>query len=531
MRFPGKFPRCIGFGTSAVLGISVATGLMSCRPDPSESAKSPTSPAAPQTPAEGSKPFEPGEFAGAQAVLVFTGDVHGYLEPCGCAENQAGGFARRADLFEQIREDWKVPVAGFDIGGALDSDRVSYHQSKIKLEMMLRGLDEMGYSGSALGREELQLGAQELYQQHINLAAVDGFDVPFLASNVVLYGTPDIGTPVQTRVIEVGPVKVGVAAVIGKSTRQKLQDAGSLRDATELDVQDPSAVIPGMLAKLKEESPDVLVLLSQSEIDESLELAREYPEFNVVVTSGGPENPPIEPAYVDDTLIVQVGKKGKYAALVGVMPEKKLEWQVVELDKYHFANHPSMNQLMQDYQDRLKENWSTLTEHTVPDPGGVAFAGVESCKECHTFAYNVWSKSYHAHAYESLIEGREGLEDTWVSRIYDPECLACHSTGWDPQRAIRHTSGFVDLETTPGLKGQQCENCHGPGAQHVEFERALKEMGGQPSEETVAARQDLQLTLTAAKNNVCIRCHDLDNSPNFDFDTYYQKIKHSGRKD
>ena len=32
----------------------------------------------------------------------------------------------------------------------------------------------------------------------------------------------------------------------------------------------------------------------------------------------------------------------------------------------------------------------------------------------------------------------------------------------------------------------------------------------------------------ADKNGVCTKCHDLDNSPHFDFATYYGKISHKG---
>src|SRR5262245_57565028 len=38
------------------------------------------------------------------AAIVFSGEQHGYLEPCGCSVNQLGGLARRADLFRQIQE-------------------------------------------------------------------------------------------------------------------------------------------------------------------------------------------------------------------------------------------------------------------------------------------------------------------------------------------------------------------------------------------------------------------------------------------
>ena len=47
-------------------------------------------------------------------------------------------------------------------------------------------------------------------------------------------------------------------------------------------------------------------------------------------------------------------------------------------------------------------------------------------------------------------------------RNFDPECVVCHSVGFEYQ------SGFVDEKKTPLLKHVGCENCHGPGSGHVD---------------------------------------------------------------
>ena len=43
---------------------------------------------------------------------------------------------------------------------------------------------------------------------------------------------------------------------------------------------------------------------------------------------------------------------------------------------------------------------------------------------------------------------RKGQEKTWISRIYDPECLSCHVTGWEPQNVLRYHSGYIDRQST-----------------------------------------------------------------------------------
>ena len=470
-----------------------------------------------------------------RAVLVFSGDEHGYLEPCGCSERQSGGFARRADLFEQLREERGWSVSAFDVGGILDPERVTDPQSLIKFSTMLDGFNRMGYQGLTLGQEELMLGPAALFEEHTKVSSEEGFDVPFLASNVTLYGTPELGTPIKSRIVEVGNARIGVIGVVGQSAIKELSDSGRLSDENELKIDPPTDVLQSAIDDIKVESPDLIVLMSHAEIDESKQLAEKYPEIPVIVTAGSAEDPRPKPDYVGETMIVSVGKKGKNVAVVGLFDEGKLKHELVELDMDRFDSHPEMTDLMRDYQDDLKAAFDDLTSDdlAIAHPSGSTYVGSDSCKDCHKQAYGVWDDSKHFHALKSLTEGREKYEGEWVDRIYDPECLACHSTGWDPQRAWRYKSGFVSKEKTPHLAGQQCENCHGPASEHLEFELAAKQNGKLSQREEYDRTQAmvaLRLNLKEAEVKVCSKCHDHDNSPNFDFETYWKKINHSGMR-
>jgi hypothetical protein len=41
-------------------------------------------------------------------------------------------------------------------------------------------------------------------------------------------------------------------------------------------------------------------------------------------------------------------------------------------------------------------------------------------------------------------------------------------------------------------------------------------------------RAEMRLTLAEAKKNTCYTCHDIDNSPDFDFEKYWEEVKHKG---
>jgi len=517
----GEDPSAMPSGVDASSGMNVAPGSSGQMAAVKSPAISPAS--------LSSREILP-DWTSPRAALVFTGDVHGYLEPCGCAEKQSGGFARRGGLIQILKENRKWPVTALDVGGSLNESRITYPQTRIKFDTMLRGLNQLGYQGQALGKEELLLGAQELYTEFTQVSSEENFHVPFLSANTTIFGSKDLGTPVNTRIVTAGNLKVGIAAIAGNSVRQELDHAGVTRDANELQVEDPRKILPTVIEQLKSEKPDLFVLLSAATMEESEALAREFPVFQIVVTSGSVEDPRSEPVYIGESLLVQVGKKGKNAAVVGVYPENKLKYAVLELDQERFPELPAMHDLMKDYQERLKAAWPELTAQKLSDPDGRQFVGAQSCKKCHTYAYGVWSQSKHAHALESLKKGRPGQEATWINRTWDPECLACHTTGWDAQKAIRYQSGFIDETQTPLLAGQQCENCHGAGSEHVSLETEWKR-GTPVSPEMKQARSAMQLTLTRARAEVCLRCHDGDNSPHFDFDKYWPKVNHTGRKD
>ena len=55
-------------------------------------------------------------------------------------------------------------------------------------------------------------------------------------------------------------------------------------------------------------------------------------------------------------------------------------------------------------------------------------------REEDTKAYEVWSKTPHAHATDSLVKPPNSRGN--IARHFDPECLSCHVTGWDPQQLI-----------------------------------------------------------------------------------------------
>lgn len=498
------------------------------------------------------------------AALVLSGEQHGYIEPCGCSETQSGGLARRADLIHGLmKSGW--PVAGLDLGGSLrvakteagaelrGNQLVNKLQSILKLNTQFKVMEDLRYSAMALGFEEILLddsGLLSNYQPRLKPPQGQNIHPVLMDANFLIYGAESGLGPTRTQTLSVGDVKVGITAIVGMSVRRKLfgENPFDPDDFPPLDILPPADVLPQMIKDLKAEKTDFNVLLSHATFEETKELLEKFPHFAVALCMSNGDEGRKEPQTVGGTLVLQVGWKGKHVGLLAYYPDdpdQKFRYEQVELDNKSFQNDPSVEPHLLAYQKALEERTLDLFDQdngTMTSgfhPKGGEFVGAASCGECHKKAYKKWKASKHAHAYETLKTGRKGQYSQPISRLYDPECLCCHTTGWNPQGVFPYHSGFLPKEVAEHrnnsdafnlLQGQQCENCHGPGKSHVELEWANRKNSGMTEQENLlAGRRAMKLTKEAAKETLCRKCHDLENSPKFEFDKYWAEIVHPWR--
>jgi hypothetical protein len=198
-------------------------------------------------------------------------------------------------------------------------------------------------------------------------------------------------------------------------------------------------------------------------------------------------------------LVISVGRLGKYVGRLQIEAggptggEKKLTYSFSSVPVTEdLTQEESLVELYRTYQQLVKE--ANLLEKQVRFalPDGLEYTGSKSCKLCHEYEYEKWSSKAHAHAYATLER---------VGNQYDPECIVCHVVG------MGYVSGFVSEEETGHLKNVGCENCHGPGSEHIIT------LG---KEQTTEPRSD------------CIDCHTPDHSAEYEGNEalYLSKIVH-----
>ncbi len=459
-------------------------------------------------------------------ALVISGEMHGYIEPCGCTGGQTGGLARRATLIEQLRKQRGWQVIGVDLGGTMIASRIGRRQTRMKFDHTRQALARMGYSSLSLGYEEALLRQDELLTISDEDKQRKNFPLRFLSANVDPYPGAGLQIVERYRIIEVPPAqpggrpfKVAVTSVLGSTRSQGIYSDDFFK------IHPVAESLTQVLAEMQAQRPDLMVLLSYSTEKESRQLVQQFPQFHVVVSTGGPEDGMLEMKTVGRSGFIQVGQKGKNVGVLGVYPGKTapFRFELVKLDGERFPNHPTIEKLMFAYQERLRVERPDLEDNAdaPAHPSGRTFVGAEKCSECHDQAYEKWSSTGHAKAFASLSTGRSAHQGKWIDRKWDAECIACHAVGWEPQKAHRWQSGFIDEAKTPHLLGNQCENCHGPGSRHV----ALEEESDSDAE-IEAERKRMWISKADAEFKVCRQCHDGDNDPHFDMKTYWPKIAH-----
>jgi hypothetical protein len=477
---------------------------------------------------DGEKPGQPKLFRDwtgtPDAVIVFSGQQHGYLEPCGCSPQfQKGGLARRLAFINSLR-DKKWPIAAVDLGGILEDNTqqkapgqypISQQQAFAKIEIALESLQHMGYDVVNFSPEELGVpnGYAGLMGALIN---INNPPQPrLLNTNLEMKDQVWLqeGLLVRSVTRQVGKLKISFFGAVGESHKDRVNDPEINR------WQSPDAAIAPALAKLKRES-DLQVLLLTTGVAEAKRLAQKFPDIDDIIHGDEAEEPSGRAEWVGNTMLVTIGAKGKYSGAVGIY-NSKARFELVPLDNRFDEDKHIRELLDKKYIDKLNELQLVQNAPRLPHPNGpkLTFVGSEACKICHPNVVAKWSSTRHAHALETLVNGVEhNGKKIAGGKQANPECINCHVTGFG------YVSGYDGTDKTKHLYGNGCENCHGPASEHV---RVFQDPNAN-KEDLQRARRSVRLNTQTEERNLCVRCHDAENDPAFsnNFDNRWADVEH-----
>jgi len=442
-------------------------------------------------------------------LLFFTGFLDGYIEPCGCAgiEHMKGGLSRRHTCLQQLeRKGWEaLPIDAGNLNKGFGQ------QEELKFNFFI---DEayrlMKYQAAGIGSRELLFPTDVLI-----LYSVDAPGNPkrYTSANAaIIEFDPNIVMPY--RILEKNGMKIGVVSVLGDSLLKNITNA-------DIVTANAAAKLTEVLPKLDAEQCSRKVLIVHGTDNEINQLLTQFAgKFDFVLPSNTAAEPPLQPKKIGNTMILEVGEKGRYAIAIGLFddPAMPIRYERVPLDA-RFENSSAITALMEIYQNQLKETGlEGLGIRPIPNARAGTlgnYVGMQTCTDCHETANRVWRRSGHAKAWQSL------KETAVPARNFDPECIACHVVGWNTTELLPYRDGFMNEKETPLLINVSCEACHGPGEAHVRAESGTDDV----LQESLRKAIRLPVEGGTAKKH-CLTCHDGNNSPHFDFDTYWQKIEH-----
>lgn len=359
---------------------------------------------------------------------------------------------------------------------------------------LVRTMVEEGFDAVAVGERELNYGVRTL-RSH----AESG--LPLICANLYQDGTRMF--PAFT-VKRIHGARVGIVALLGESPR----------DLEGIELRDPAIEGRAALDRLRREC-DCVILLAHMRREKLIEILPSLEGVDIVIRghSGDEER---ERGSCADTLVSAAeradvpvfysgifGKNLGVVALAGARGKRPVvvESALVRLDR-SVADDPATAKELAAYQsdERLKQKELQVSRSFVRDAstGKILdrYLGIEICRRCHGDIAARFVSGKHFRAIETLRQ--RGAET-------NPECLACHSTGY------LRPGGYdpaAEKEGAPYMLGVQCEACHGPGTAHVRDGSYVK-----------SARES------------CRACHTSKWSPDFDFRTYWSREGHGGRRD
>ena len=415
-------------------------------------------------------------LADERLTLIYSGNLDGELEPCGCsAEGNLGGIKRRATMLTKLRRE-NPDMVVVSAGGLLSSDDPG---DRLKGEYILKGFASLQYDAVGVQWRDLVYGTDFLLNEPL----------PWVVSNWHSKAVPG------QRVIKRGGQRIAFFNWLDPKSSPMRQMQGKHRL-----VDDSPSGLQAALKKAKHNG-ELTVLVTTLKATQAVKRIG-LTNVDILIEKAAYEEYGL-PRLEGKTLVVQPGSRGMRLGRLDLELQKGADQQI-KIKKWNHkiipmpesvADAPELATWYAEYNAKVKENYLKRVElRKTKKAGKSPYVGAEICSTCHSTQHAVWSDSQHAVAYEDL-------ED--VGKAFDPACIGCHTVGFDKP------GGFFDINVTGHLLGVQCESCHGAGRTHVE----------------AAGKKPLP-NANWSREKICAQCHIQKHSPGFNLKSYWRKITH-----
>ena len=354
-------------------------------------------------------------------------------------------------------------------------------QGEIKFEVLLESFRQMQYDAISIGEREI-LMHQDTYNVWKRLKDTD---IPIVTLNIAYRGEKLRDKPL---IIRRGAIKVGVFSLfISGDIPQSAQKNWT--------IEDPEKVIKRALAYTRKNA-DFVVAMLQGNLSQVREFVKRHKGMDIVIVSYSTMRL-MRPEKINGSLLLCTENQGKYLGRVDASLQGgtwEFDPRVIALDKT-VPGDPVLTKTYARYLERVAQLEEEITQKQKDEAVDQVPPVLKAtdCQSCHNDIYDMWAKTPHAHAIESLTEKNEHR---------NPECIACHTTYY-------LKGGFITLKKTPEYAGIQCAQCHGRMEGHIEFHSGTSQKEDAPP---------------PVNKDLCLQCHTPDQDDDFDFERDKKKI-------
>jgi hypothetical protein len=422
-------------------------------------------------------PGTPGQTQGL-ITIFFTGNELGSMKPCGCSGGQLGGLDKRYAVFNAVSSENRLII---DTGSLVPE---STEQNLFKFNIIVQAYTMLGYDVVNLTEQDIAIARQA--------GLLDG--IGSILNCITADKTDDTKLPekfVKKFTLNGTTIEVTVVAIENENQISLLPDLFSSSAGS------PSAVN--------------ILILNRADTKQ-IETASEMNLTDIMIVPAQSDEPTLisEPNKIP--MVISAGRIGKYVGKIWAAREStgqkpRLAFTSVPVTE-DLPQHQPLVELYKDYQKLVKDANIIEKQPRFILPDNLEYVGSKYCKLCHDYEYEKWMTSKqvfvpgltkqaspdsrHAGAFATLEK---------VNSDYDPECVVCHVVG------MQYQTGYTSPSKTPELKDVGCENCHGPGSEHLRSLGAIE---------------------TSGPISTCSDCHTAEHSAEYAANQkqYFEKIIH-----
>lgn len=436
------------------------------------------------------------EDGSQEVALIFSHNINGETQPCGCRKFPLGGLEQVAGHFHQVKE--KSPLIYIDTGDMLFPSPIlpnHVHQSmEFTANKLIEAMEILGLKFFVPGDQDFALGINWLAEVSKRVSFT------FLLSNATS-NNPLKSKPFAR--ITVGDKKFLFLGVL---------DPDLLAPQDAVFFKPSQAALEETLSKASPAKDEIVILLSHSGMEKDKRLAQFFPRLNWIL---GAHSQSYTVRTVDEgkTQLVQVLSRNHFLGYLqfpfGPQTEPKFSLLETREEMSEVVKPNPLSKLQVEWKDGLAKVQLAEQKKTALSMPVDPLPTFNSCLECHKKQTDFWTRTSHAHAWNTLAAKQSDN---------DVSCVGCHSAGW------QHPQGFSATPARVRIAGEIAE-----GEKLAQYTKALTEnyKGVKSARSLTPAHRgklgQAQLKLIEKSgishefgNVQCINCHDKKRDHPFD---------------